>query len=85
MTGWGVKAKGDTFVEMKARDSSDNGRIDVLGWGDFNGDGVEDVLCSVYYHSSGSLMTLHFMMLSKASKDGRIVDITEQVPLLREQ
>ena len=53
--------------------------IDVLAHGDFNADGVEDLLMKVSYHATeGSYVDTRVFVLTRTEKDGRVALIEGQ-------
>ena len=77
----------DKDIEVKMEDNDTisiegegyNGKLSLLAWGDFNGDGIEDLMFNVYYHTSGSYSHNGFQWVTKLSENAEIHDITNDI------
>ena len=49
--------------------------ISLLAWGDFNGDGIEDILLSVTHLTGASGHDFSIAVITKTSKDGKITQM----------
>ncbi len=71
-----VEDPNNISIDIQDSDGEVSGTyISLLAWGDFNGDGVEDILLSVTHTTGGSYHDFAIAAITKIKKDGRITQL----------